>query len=429
MARRKIYDIKPPKASAKVENSIKEFLQQEPKKKFTAVSRRRKEKKSYKKVFAASLGAVLLLLCVYLYFKLPKADVKIWPKVENLTYQQAVTADKSATTVDVSKFIIPAKYFEIEKSSSEDFPATGNASNEGKATGTIIIYNKYDPPSPLTLKIGTHFMSDSGKLFITNQKVVVPAAKKSGSKITPGSVQVGVTAVEGGESYNIAPSNFSVPGLKGTAYYYSISASSAQAMAGGYEGKVKKVTDDDLQGAKDTLTNKLTSQATDELKSQITSDYVLLENAISAKTTSASSAVKAGTIAQNFTYQATVKASALAFKKADLEDFAKQYIISQMQDGKALLEKSLKQEYSAATVDISGGKMGLNCNFSSGVYQGIDKNSLSVSLLNENSEQISQTIKNTLGESVSKVEIKFWPFWVKKAPNSQKGIHIYLQFE
>lgn len=429
MARRKIYDIKPPKASAKVENSIKEFLQQEPKKKTATASRRRKEKKSYKGIFVAGSAVVLLLLCVYLYFKLPKADVKIWPKVETLVYQQAVTADKSATSVDVSKFVIPAKYFETEKSSSEDFPATGNANNEGKATGTITIYNKYDPPSPLTLKIGTHFMSDSGKLFVTNQKVVVPAAKKSGSKITPGSVQVGVTAVEGGDSYNIAPSNFSVPGLKGTAYYYSISASSAKAMSGGYEGKVKKVTDDDLQGAKDALVNKLTTQATDELKGQISSEYVLLENAISAKTTSASSSTKVGTIAQNFTYQASVKASALAFKKSDLQDFAKQYIISQMQENKTLLEKSLKQEYSAATVDISGGKMGLNCEFSSGIYQSIDKNSLAVSLLNENSDQISQAVKNTLGENVSKVEINFWPFWVKKAPNSQKRINISLQFE
>ena len=99
-------------------------------------------------------------------------------------------------------------------------------------------------------------MSDSGKLFVALQKIVIPAAKKSGSKITPGSVQINVQAVEGGTDYNIAPSNFSVPGLKGTAYYYSIYATSTAAMTGGYTGKVKKVTDDDIQGAKDVLTKK-----------------------------------------------------------------------------------------------------------------------------------------------------------------------------
>ena len=65
----------------------------------------------------------------------------------------------------------------------------------------------------------------------------------------PGSVHVSVQAVESGDGYNIAPSNFSIPGLKGTPSYYSIYATSTDAMSGGYTGKVKKVTDDDIQQA------------------------------------------------------------------------------------------------------------------------------------------------------------------------------------
>ena len=272
-------------------------------------------------------------------------------------------------------------------------------------------------------------MSDSGKLFVASQKIVIPAATKSGSKITPGSVQVKIEAVEGGESYNIAPSNFSVPGLKGTAYYFSISASSDKAMTGGYEGKVKKVTSDDIQMAKDVLTKKVIADAMSDLKSQIPSDYILLDNAASTDITSASTTTKAGTVAQNFTYSATVKAKALAFKRSELEEFAKNYIISQIPDGKTLLDNSLKTSYEAKTVDISGGKIALNFTFSSGIYQNIDKNSLALSLLGENSDQISQTINNNLGDNASKIKVNFWPFWVSKAPNNQKAINIYLQFE
>ena len=108
-----------------------------------------------------------------------------------------------------------------------------------------------------------------------------------------------------------------------------------------------------------------------------------------------------------------MKASALAFKKSDLDQFAKNYIISQMPEGKTLLDNSFKIDYSASTVDISGGKATLNLNFSSGVYQNIDKNSLwRYHCLGENANQIKETINNSLGDQVSKIEINFWPFWV-----------------
>lgn len=432
---RKIYDIKPPKVARKAEKQIKEFFEEEKSVRKHVAERkpaRGRSKESgnpfLKPVLVAS-AIVLVIATGFLYFELPRVDVKIWPKIETLSFQQTITADKSVDMVDTTKNVIPAKYLETVKTASEDFSATGNASNEGKASGTITVYNKLDPVSPMTLKAGTRFLSDSSKLFVSVAKIVIPAGKKSGSKITPGSIQVKVEAAEGGDSYNIAPANFSVPGLKGSAYYFAIYATSSQAMTGGYSGKVKKVTDDDIQTAKDALVKKLTEQAIADLKSQISSDYILLDNAVSTETTSASTQTKVGTVTEKFAYQATIKAKTLVFKKSDLEEYAKDYIISQMPDGKTLLDGSLKTEYSSTTADVSGGKMTLSFNFSSDIYKNIDKNSLSLSLLGENSSQISQTIGNNLGEEVSSVKISFWPFWVSSAPKFQKAVHITLEFK
>jgi hypothetical protein len=423
---KKIYDIKPPKKVGKTEKEHKDLLENNKRKRHHA--RQKKEGRSIWKPVLISSIIIILIVGVYLFFKLPKAEITIWPKVDVLSFKQTITADKSADLIDLTNSVIPAQYFEVTKTKSQDFPATGSASNDGKASGTITIYNKYDPPASLTFKVGTHFMSDSGKLFVASQKIIIPAAKKSGSKITPGSVQVQVQAVEAGDSYNIASANFSVPGLKGTAYYYSIYATSTDAMTGGYTGKVKKVTDDDIQGAKDVLTKETTLEAVSALRSQISSDYVLLDNAVLFNTTGASTQTKSGTIADSFNYQATVKASAIAFKKSDLDQFVKNYIISQMSEGKALLESSLKTDYLANTVDVSGGKMALSLDFSSGVYQKIDRNSLSLSLFGENAEQIKRTIDSNLGDQASKIQIKLWPFWVKSAPNSQNAINIELKF-
>lgn len=431
---KKIYDIKPPKLTRKVESQIKDFLDADTGREVKRASRKnattqKKEGNFLWVKISSGVGIVLVVLMAYLFFKLPKADIEIWPKVETLSFKETITADKSIDTIDSVKAIIPAQYFETSKTISQDFPATGNASNEGKAGGTITIYNKFDPATPITLKSGTRFLSDSGKLFIAPQKIVVPAATKSGSKITAGSVQVVVQAVEGGDSYNIAPSNFSIPGFKGTTYYYSVNASSTKAMTGGYAGKVKKVTDDDIQQAKNVLIERATFEAKADIKNKISSEYILLDNAISSSTVSASAGAKAGAIADKFTYQAVIKASALAFKKSDLDKYAKDYILSRAPAGQTLLDGSFKNNYSASTVDVSGGKATINLDFSSGAYKDIDKNSISLSLLGKNAEQINETINNSMGDQVSKIKINFWPFWVTASPKNQKAVNVELKFQ
>jgi hypothetical protein len=199
-------------------------------------------------------------------------------------------------------------------------------------------------------------------------------------------------------------------------------------MAGGFTGKVKKVTDDDIQGAKDVLVKKLTADAISAVRGQVPADYILLDNAISYTTTSASTQIKSGTVTDNFAYTATVKASCLAFKKSDLEGFAKNYIISQLAEGRTLLDSSFKMDYSASTVDVFGGKATLNLDFSSGTYQSIDKNSLALSLMGKNADQINQTINGSFGDQISQVKINFWPFWVRSAPNNQKATTVELEF-
>ncbi|MCX6724209.1 MAG: hypothetical protein NT155_03520 [Candidatus Staskawiczbacteria bacterium] len=433
---KKIYDIKPPKEVSKTGKESKKEISGAVKIKRRASAtphRQKKENHSSKTgfwlYFWVGISIIIIGVGIYLFFSLPKANIVIWPRVETMSFKQTITADKSAQSVDLAKAVIPVQYLQVAKTNSQNFPATGNGADVGQASGTITIYNKYNPPMPFNFKAGTHFMSDSGKLFVASQKITIPAATKSGSKIIPGTVQVSVQAVEGGSSYNIAPSNFSIPGLKGTAYYYGVSATSESPMTGGYSGKVKKVTADDIQGAKDVLTKKTTSDAVTALKNQLSSDYILLDKAILSNTTSASTQTKPGTIADSFNYQVAITASALAFKKSDLDKFAKNYIISQIPDGKTLLDKNFTASYLTGTVDVSGGKAVLNLDFSSGVYQNINKNSMALSLLGENTDQIKATISSSLGGQISKTEINFWPFWVFSAPNNQNKVNIELKFQ
>jgi hypothetical protein len=418
---KKIYDIKPPKVAKKTEHDVKKFINGDKKKKSIATARHKKENQFSWKTISIIGAGFLVLLCGFLYFKLQKVNVEIWPKVDTLSYNQKITADKSIEIINLENNKIPAKYIEIEKTDSGEFFATGNASNEGKATGTITVYNT---STSLTLITGTHFLSDSGKYFKTLSKINVPG----GTKSKPGSIKLKVEAAEGGDSYNIGPANFSVPKLSGTPYYYSIYATSTEAMKGGYTGDVKKVTEDDIDNAKDSLVKNISKSAIEEIKSQLENDYILLDDAVSYITIDSGTETKSGTIVEKFSYEATLKISALVFKKSDLEKFTKDYIISQMSEDFSILNSSFKAEYTLKTIDISDGNMELNVNFSAGVYKSINKNSLTHLLTGKDNNQISEVINNNLTDSVSRVKVNFWPFWVTKAPKNQKSIQIELKF-
>ncbi len=450
MSKKKIYDIVPPKVAYKLENVVKAMPvgdkpKKAPKKAVDSFKAPEEPKQSLLPPQPAPIPelpppqkrrfpwweiivggtVIVLLLCIYLYNKLPKADVEIWPKTDVLSLQETIKADKSAVAVDFENKIIPAQYIEVQQDGQQEFQATGSASNDGKATGTITIYNKISPSSSFTLKIGTHFLSDSGKYFVTLDRVVIPGMSKN----TPGSVTVKVQAEESGADYNIGPSKFSAPKLSGTSYYYSIWAESKSAMSGGYTGKVKKVTSDNISGAKDVLTKQLLDKAEESLRSKLSSDDILLDGAMTKNIINASADAKEGAIVDEFKESAKVKISALVFKKQDLQAFAKEDILSQLPNTKKFLESSLDLSYTPQSVDITSGTEMINAQLSAKTYYSIDTLSLLDLLSMKSADQIKQVIDQRYGENISELKVNFWPFWVKSAPRDKNRIKVNLNFE
>ncbi len=432
-----MYDILPPKLANKVQETVKELGATQKPRRRTAKSAgapkqpkiqpkitKPKERRFPLKELLIGGGVILLLLGVYLFTTLPKADIQIMPKTEAFQEQQKLVADKTVTTADYTQKAIPARYLEETKDATQQFPATGTASNDGKATGTIRVYNKISPSTPLVLKAGTHFLSDSGKYFVSLDKITVPAAQGG----TAGSVTVRVQAESAGSDYNIGASKFSVPKLSGTAYYYSIWAESTAAMAGGHTGSVKQVTDNDLASAKDALVKNTLAQAEASLRSKLSSDDILLDNAILRTTISATADAKSGAIAENFNQSASVKVSALVFKKQDVDAFIKQALENDVTDGKSYLEKSLKVAYAADFVDVKNGIIKLTATATVDTYNSIHINDIIDQIPGKNASQIQQVIAAKYPNMVSDVKVHFWPFWVSKAPGNKNKITINLVF-
>lgn len=427
---KKVYDIIPPHL-AKLAQKAKHIEAGKPEKR--KPSRRAAHRKSalpsakipWK---TGALAAVIVIFAAggwFAVFKLPKADIAVWPKTEVLSLQEKITADASAAEIDEKKNIIPAIIIEEQQEGWQEFEATGTGSDSKKATGTVTLYNKITPSSPLTLKVGTHLLSDSGKYFLTLSRVTIPAM--SGKK--PGSATVRVEAQEAGQEHNIGPSKFSIPRLAGTSYYYTIWAESSGDMAGGTSSTFKRVTQADIDNAKAQLTQKLFGQAEQLLRKKIGEDDVLLNGAVSQSVESASADVKAGETANTFREIAKVKVSALVFKKSDVKKMAQYKLEEALPQSKKIIENTINATYEPDLIDMANRTGRLNLVLSSTIHQEINTNEIMQMSVQKSASQIQEIVSEAHKEAIDKITVSFWPFWVKKAPADTQRVKVRLEFD
>jgi len=373
---------------------------------------------------------VLLAVLIFLFFRLPKAEINIWPETENVDLSFTVTVDEEANEVNLTDKVIPGEILEIEKSVSEDFTATGKAAREGKAEGIVTVYNEYSA-EPQVLIATTRFISTEGKLFRTPTKVVVPGGKQEGGKFVAGQINIKLVADEPGPEYNIGPSTFSIPGFAGTARYTKFYAKSSQAMVGGFLSGASLVTEDDLEEAEASLVKKAKETAKAsllaDLQSEARSAFVFLDSAIQTEATENFTLATVGQETNSFNYQSKAVSKTMIFRKVDFESFVREYILSKVPEGREVWLESLNIDYAPETINLTSGKMVLSLKVTAKVYQGVDIERLKEVVSGKSLTASKVFLENQAG--ITKAEVEFWPFWVKRAPRDLEKIEIGLKID
>ncbi len=355
--------------------------------------------------------AVLITTGIFGYFALPKAEVEIWPEMKYLNFKTEVKIGEQE--------IIEGKFFEEEKETLREFPSSGILEKKELARGKIKVYNKSQ--KSITLVKNTHFRSDEGKQFHSLKAITVPA------KGNLDGVEIEADAV--GDEYNIKPSKFSVPNLRkySQELFFAVWAESLEPMKGGFLGKSSQVTEDDLKNAEKILLEKLFGEGRESLKTAITEDYILLEEVLKQETIEKYPLAKAGQETESFMFKAKIKSRAFVFKRADLENFSKEFISSQTAENKKMLEKSLNLNYSIKEKELDNGKITLNLEISAKVYQDIDPQILKEKIRKKSAVEGKIILEGE--KEISEAEIKLWPFWVKKVPQNDQRIKIKLNLD
>lgn len=172
----------------------------------------------------ALIVLLIILLSVGAMYWFSGAAVKVTPTANSAF----VTGDFTATAGGGD---LPFEIVTVEKTAGTPVPAESTEMANDPASGKIVISNAQ--PNPQTLIKNTRFESPNGLIYRIQDSITIPA----GSATSPGTLEVTVYADAGGDTYNIGPTTFTVPGLKGSASFDLVTAKSNEPMTGGFSGE------------------------------------------------------------------------------------------------------------------------------------------------------------------------------------------------
>ena len=205
-------------------------------------------------IIAASIG-------ILIYFS--SAKVEVTPKTVAVAVQGSFTANQSTGA-------LPYELITAQKIASQSVKSSGTKVVNSFASGTITIYNTQSKSQRLIEN--TRFATTAGLVFRIRAAVTVP----SGSAAKPGSITAKVYADRAGDSYNVGPTSFTLPGLAGTPQASQVYARSTSAMTGGASGNVPVVLEADEAQARSALIVALAPDLSASLEEKIPAGYVLV---------------------------------------------------------------------------------------------------------------------------------------------------------
>lgn len=378
------------------------------------------------------IGALSLIALIVLFILaakiLPKATVIIQTNTQTANTNLTVTLDSSATTVNTTSFILPARLQTVQKTSTSTAVNTTGSKQVGtSATGTVTVTNSQAFTNSYTISAGTEFVDPSGNyIFTSNSDETVPASSctvhacSSSSKYP--SVNIPVTASQVGSGYNIpAASNYSSndPNLKS----YSISGS---AMSGGSSQTVQVVAQADINSAQTQLTAPSTSTIQTQLETSLKSaGFIPMTGSFVAGTPTYTPSAAAGTQANSVTVTENVTYTMYGVTQANLDTLITSNVNQQINTSQ---QSILDTGATGATFTLSSSTATsvqgtLNATSTIGPKLGVTAIKLQVA------GQRSGDIKSELGSipGVTNVIVKYSPFWVTSTPKNTSKITIVIQ--
>lgn len=371
-----------------------------------------------KLVLIGGAGVLVIIFLIWAIFFAGRATVYITAKTTDASVNDTVTLSPSAQT-DPSQKLLRDESQQLQKNVSISFNATGTKNAGNTATGSVTFQECTGSPSaPSAVPSGTT-LSSSGNQYTTGQTATFTFDHVGNGCIVYSSNSVDVTAAAPGAAYNVSSGAFTVSG--------DSSISGNGSVSGGTDKTVQVVTKSDVAQAMQKLTSQNNDGIKNQLKGQFGTGVKVIDDTFQADTSAVkpTPAVNSETDSGTATLSGTVTYTMLGVADSEISNYLNGYFKDQLQgqnDQRIYNNGADSASFSNTTMSntvtsqlTADGKIGPE----------IDDNKVKQLAEGKRLGDIQSALKPIQG--ISNVDVKYWPFWVSKAPNNPNRISVVFK--
>ncbi len=376
------------------------------------------------------IGLLILLIVggVFAFVILPKAKIVIKTDTTNVSTTLRVTAKVDAKSVDREQLLIPAINKQLKKTDTEKTPATGQRDEGNRATGTVTITNcNKDNEDGITLPAGTVLSTTNAGTaiaFVTTETVAIPQSNftlPSETCKNDSFRNVGVVAQGAGGQYNLSANrqfSIAISGVSGTG---------SSAMTGGTSKLVQVASQADIDKARQKIIDRLTTSATNELKTQFASEKLrVLPDTFTASPPVVVSTPNVNEPATDVNVSATITFGQIGVKEDDLKELVETDIKKHIDVSKQVIQDN---GLSNAVIQIlektSANEIKFEVKALAIAGPQLDADGIKKQIAGKKKGEAQGLILARPG--IKDVTITYSPFWVYSTPKNQK--HITITFD
>ncbi|MDD4290552.1 MAG: hypothetical protein PHH83_04795, partial [Patescibacteria group bacterium] len=269
---------------------------------------------------------------------------------------------------------------------------------------------------PQTLIAKTRFQSQNGKIFRIQEKIIVPGNA---------SINAYVIAEEIGEDYAELPGKFIIPGLNNDSQKYIYGELDAAMTKESIT--INQITQEDFDKAQQILTDELKLEAISKMKDVLNQGEEINENDIHVEIITQSSNKQLDEKVPNFEHTLKLKIVGVVFNKEELLKLAQSLLDKQLSQGQKLLnydENSFKYNVASYVADEKSAT--IESELSANIVSDSNSEAFNTEKFKGlTQEEIIDYFRVIPG--VENIEVKFTPFWVKKAPKMADHISVTIE--
>jgi hypothetical protein len=389
----------------------------------------KKQKKRLKLITGIFAVCALALVFFVVFIFLPRAEVIIYAKTQNLTRDLVISLSSHAEAANSESLILPAQKISQSVSAKLSFQSQGKKEIGNKASGKVVIYNFTGAPLNLKAKTTTVILNGKNYLLKSDAMQIKPTRYKNSQtkEIDESSLSapVEIEAETGGESYNVpAGTRLEVTNQVFGSRPQLLYVKASTAITGGTTRYLSVISNEDIEAAKAALQKEALNQISSQLNSN---KLVIQEKAFQLLNPEFKFNHEIGTETPEFSGTLTGLVLGFAYNSEGLNNLVLERIKKSL-TAEQEIEIQLRLPLSVAvkTTDFNQELVVLEVHFEGmAIAQNKNLESLPKKLAGKTQSSAAEYIKQNM--QAEKVEITLLPGWQKWLPWLSNNIHISLK--